>query len=176
MFKLVVAAAALQKGTVQPIPASTMTAPGSHGGFKVRNYGDRAFGEHDFREALAKSMNTTFAKVGTELGAATLAPYASAFGMGEELPWRLGGGTGSFPDPDGMDTAHVAQASFGQGEVLVTPLEMALITAGIANGGRIMAPYLVAEVRDYRQTVLERTEPRCGGLPSPTQRRPRCET
>src|SRR5680860_943972 len=64
-----------------------------------------------------------------------------------------------------MDTAHVAQAGFGQGEVLVTPLEMALITAGIANGGRIMEPYLVAEVRDYRQTVLERAEPQVWRAP-----------
>ena len=165
VFKLVVAAAALQEGTVQPDTRFDDEGSWLVGGFKVRNYGDRAFGEHDFREAMAQSVNTTFAKVGTELGAARLARYASAFGVGEELPWRLGGGTGSFPDPDGMDTAHVAQASFGQGEVLVTPIEMALITAGIANGGRIMAPYLVSEVRDYRQTVLERAEPRVWQAP-----------
>lgn len=165
VFKLVVAAAALEEGAVTPDTRFDDEGSWLAGGFKVSNYDDHTYGGHDFADALAKSVNTTFAKVSVGLGAASLARYASAFGMGEELPWRLGGGTGSFPDPGGMDVAHVAQAGFGQGEVLVTPLEMALITAGIANGGRIMAPYLVAEVRDYRQTVLERTEPQVWRTP-----------
>jgi peptidoglycan glycosyltransferase len=52
----------------------------------------------------------------------------------------------------------VAQASIGQGKVLSTPLEMALVAAGIANGGVVMAPTVVEEWRDYRQTVLVRPE------------------
>jgi len=165
VFKLVVAAAALEEGAVEPGTMFDDDGPWLAGGFRVRNYADHVYGEHDFAQAMTKSVNTTFAKVAVGLGADTLARYSTAFGMSEELPWRLGGGTGRFPDPDAMDTAHVAQAGFGQGEVLVTPLEMALITAGIANGGRIMAPYVVAEVRDYRQAVLERTEPRVWRTP-----------
>lgn len=165
VFKLVVAAAALEEGAVTPETAFEDEGSWLAGGFRVRNYDDRVFGDHDFTGALVDSVNTTFAKVGVGLGAETLAQYAAAFGIGETPPWRLGGAAGGFPDPGAMDTAHVAQASFGQGEVLTTPLQMALVAAGIANGGRIMAPYLVAEVRDYRQTTLERTEPRVWKTP-----------
>lgn len=165
VFKLVVAAAALEEGVVTPETAFNDEGSWLAGGFQVSNYDGKVFGDHDFSEALTYSVNTTFAKVGVDLGAATLARYAAAFGIGEQAPWRLGGASGSFPEPDTMDTAHVAQASFGQGEVLTTPLQMALVAAGIANGGRIMAPYLVAEVRDYRQTTLERAEPRVWKMP-----------
>ena len=64
-----------------------------------------------------------------------------------------------FPDPASMDKAHVAQASFGQGEVLATPLQMALAAAAVANGGQIMKPYIVSQVLDYHQNVLEETKP-----------------
>jgi peptidoglycan glycosyltransferase len=109
---------------------------------------------------MAQSINTTFAKLGVQLGGASVADSARAFGFDRDLPGRLSAVRSRFPDPAKMDTAHVAQASFGQGEVLATPLEMALVASGIANGGKIMAPYLVSEVRDYQQTVLQKTQPR----------------
>lgn len=165
VFKLVVAAAALEEGSATPETAFDDEGSWLVGGFRVTNYDGKVFGEHDLTEALVDSVNTTFAKVGVGLGGDVLARYSAAFGIGEQAPWRLGGAAAGFPDPGGMDTAHVAQASFGQGEVLTTPLQMALVAAGIANGGRIMAPYLVAEVRDYRQTVLERAEPRVWKTP-----------
>ncbi len=159
VFKLVVAAAGLEEGVVTPGTMFEDEGSWLAGGYRVSNNDGKVFGEHDFAEALTRSINTTFAKVGVDLGADTLARYAAGFGIGSALSWRLGGAAGSFPAPAGLDTAHVAQASFGQGEVLVTPLQMALITAGIANGGTVMVPYLVAEVRDYSQIVLEKTGP-----------------
>lgn len=160
VFKVVVAAAALQEGKVAPDTRFDDTGSFVAGGYKVTNFGDETYGEHDFAHAMAASINTTFAKVGVDVGAATLARYAAAFGLGESLPWALGGRTGTFPDAANMDTAHVAQVSFGQGEVLVSPFEMALVACGIANAGQIMAPYVVEEVRDYRQTVIQRAKPR----------------
>lgn len=159
VFKVVVASAALQEGAVTADSSFDDTGEYVAGGYKVTNFGGETYGEHTFGDALTKSINTTFARVGVELGADTLARYASAFGMGAEVPWRLGGQTGSFPNPADMDTAHVAQVSFGQGEVVVSPLEMALVAAGIANEGTIMKPYLVSEVRDYRQTLVESAQP-----------------
>lgn len=159
VFKVVVAAAALEEGIVTPATEFTDQGSWIAGGYRVSNYGGNSYGVHDFTTAMEKSINTTFAKVGVELGAESLARYARAFGFGEDLPWRLGGSTGVLPDPGDMDTAHVAQAAFGQGEVLATPLGMALATAGIANGGRVMRPYLIDEVRDYNQTVIEAAKP-----------------
>jgi penicillin-binding protein A len=95
-----------------------------------------------------------------EMGADTLADYASDFGFNKESPWPLGASKSFFPDPADMDTAHVAQASFGQGEVLSTPLEIALCAAAVANGGEIMEPYIVSQVLDYHKNMLQETKPR----------------
>ncbi|NLE74416.1 MAG: cell division protein FtsI [Actinobacteria bacterium] len=160
VFKMVVAAAALQEGKVTVDSQFDDTGSYVAGGYEVANFGDQSYGVHDFAEATISSINTTYAKVGVDVGATTLARYAGAFGLGESLPWALGGKTGVFPDPGTMDTAHVAQVSFGQGQLLVSPFEMALVASGIANGGRIMAPYLVEEIRDYRGSVIEKTRPR----------------
>ena len=67
-----------------------------------------------------------------------------------------------------MDKAHVAQASFGQGEVLATPLQMALAACAVANGGKIMKPYLVDQVLSYNGAVRREDLARaCGCSPSP---------
>jgi penicillin-binding protein A len=160
IFKAIVAAAALQEGTVTPETTFTDVGNWLAGGYRVNNYGGTAYGEHTFTQAFAESINTTFAKVGVKLGADTLARYAGAFGFNARPPWALGGAKSFFPLPGAMDTAHVAQASIGQGKVLSTPLEMALVAAGIANGGVLMQPTLVEEWRDYRQTVVERPQPK----------------
>ena len=159
-FKPVVAAKGLATGAVAPDTSFDDSGAYRAGGYVVRNYGDKAYGHHTFAEAMAQSINTTFAKLGVQLGGASVAESARAFGFDRDLPGRLSAARSRFPDPAKMDTAHVAQASFGQGEVLATPLEMALVASGIANGGKIMAPFLVSEVRDYQQTVLQKTQPR----------------
>ncbi len=158
IFKTIVAAAALQEGTATPETTFTDAGNWLAGGYRVNNYGGEAYGEHTFTQAFADSINTTFAKVGVELGADTLSNYAAAFGFNARPSWALGGAKSFFPPQGGMDTAHVAQASIGQGKVLATPLEMALVAAGIANGGVVMRPTLVEEWRDYRQTVVERPQ------------------
>jgi len=159
-FKAIVAAGALQEGTVTPETTFIDVGYWVAGGYRVNNYGGKVYGEHTFTQAFAESINTTFAKVGVELGADRLSHYAEAFGFNVRPPWVLGGAKSFFPPPGAMDTAHVAQASIGQGKVLATPLEMALVAAGIANGGVVMQPTVVEEWRDYRQTVLERPQPK----------------
>jgi peptidoglycan glycosyltransferase len=159
VFKTIVAAAALQTGAVTAQTQFDDTGTFTAGGFVVNNYGGSVYGAHDFTVAFAKSINTTFAKVGVQMGADTLAGYAADFGFGKVPPWPLAGAKSFFPDPGSMDKAHVAQASFGQGEVLATPLQMALAAAAVANGGKIMKPYVVSQVLDYHQNVLQETKP-----------------
>ena len=159
VFKIIVAGAALQTGAVTPQTQFNDSGTVTAGGFVVRNYGGNVYGEHDFAEAFSRSINTTFAKVGVEMGAGPLAAYAADFGFGKVPPWPLGGVKSFFPDAGGMDKAHVAQASFGQGEVLSTPLQMALAAAAVANGGKMMKPYLVSQVLDYHQNMLRETKP-----------------
>jgi peptidoglycan glycosyltransferase len=58
-----------------------------------------------------------------------------------------------------MDKAHVAQASFGQGQVLATPMQIALVASAIANGGTIMKPYIVQKILSHSQKLLSETTP-----------------
>ncbi len=159
VFKMVVAGAALQEKAVTASTIFDDSGTVTAGGYIVRNYGNEVYGSHTFAQAFAKSINTTFAKVGVKLGADVLARYADNFGFGQAPPWDLGGGKSVFPDPTAMDKAHVAQAAFGQGEVLASPLEMAMVASAIANGGTIMKPYIVNQVLDYHQNVLSQTRP-----------------
>jgi penicillin-binding protein A len=159
VFKMVVAAAALQTGKVTVDTTFDDTGTYKAGGYVVSNYDDKVYGTHTFAKAFASSINTTFAKVGVDLGAEMLSGYAKAFGFGQAPPWPLGGADSRFPDPGDMDVAHVAQASFGQGEVLASPLEMALIAAAIANDGTMMKPYIVQQVKTAKGTVLRSADP-----------------
>lgn len=159
-FKTIVAAAGLQTGAVTTASTFNDTGTFTAGGYVVSNYDDKVYGEHDFTRAFASSINTTFARLGVEVGAEVLAAYAGAFGFGHELPWDLGGAVSRFPDAGDMDVAHVAQASFGQGEVLASPMQMALVAAAAANGGKIMEPYVVDEVRDPNGRTLRKAVPK----------------
>lgn len=159
VFKIIVASAGLQTGTVTPDTQFNDTGSVKLGGYEINNYGGKAYGDHTFSQAFASSINTTFAKLGVQLGADTLALYADAFGFGKSFPWRLGGVKSIFPDPAGMDTAQLAQASIGQGGVLSTPLTMGLAAAAVANEGQIMKPYIVDQVVSYSGAIVETTSP-----------------
>jgi len=159
VFKIITAAAALETGVVRPDSAFEDTGSERFGGYEVHNYGDKVYGEHDFTRAFASSINTTFAKVGVQTGADTLVRYAEAFGFGKDVPWRLGGAVSRFPSASVLETAGLAQVSFGQAGVLSSPLLMALAAAAVANGGRIMEPYLVQEVRDYYGNLVMQAKP-----------------
>lgn len=159
VFKMLVAAAALETGKVTVDSTFEDTGTYTAGGYVVSNFDNKAYGTHTFAKAFASSINTTFAKIGVDLGANALAGYASAFGFGKVPPWPLGGADSRFPDPSKMDVAHVAQAAFGQGEVLASPLEMALIAGAIANNGKMMRPYIVQKVTSAGGTVLRTAEP-----------------
>ncbi len=159
VFKTIVAAAAIETGTVSVGTQFEDTGRVTAGGFVVNNYGGNVYGVHDFKEAFASSVNTTFAKVAVSLGAETLAAYARDFGFDRDLPWPLGGATSLFPDSGALDKAHLAQASYGQGKVLASPLLMALATSAVGNSGSIMKPYLVAQVLNYHGRVLSETRP-----------------
>ena len=102
----------------------------------------------NFYEATEVSCNIYFAHVGLDTGPTNFQAWATRLGFGAPIPFELptapsqitggGGPFGGFPD-----RVELANAAYGQGEVLVTPLQMALVAEAIANGGTMMAPKLV---------------------------------
>jgi peptidoglycan glycosyltransferase len=156
IFKIVTATAALSSGAIRPSTTySQQPAAEKTGllvsGFRVRD-GHHAVTDGtalDFDKAVEVSCNIYFALTGLRTGGEALADGAARLGFGAPLPFDLPtrrsqvtGGGGSFGGGF-SDDVELANAAYGQGETLVTPLQMALVAAAVANHGVIMKPYLV---------------------------------
>jgi peptidoglycan glycosyltransferase len=168
-FKVVTAASGLDNGKVTPDTEFVDTGTYVVFGGKVTNYGGEVYGPHDFTTALTYSINTTFGKVGNLLGRKRLISSMEGFGFYKTPPLALPQGevlpSGRYDEkgilaPDAfMDPLAVAWAACGQEQVLATPLQMALVAAAVANGGRIMEPYYVQEVVAASGSVMQKAQP-----------------
>ena len=109
------------------------------------------------------SCNTSFAQLGMDLGAQKLSGAANDFGFNKVPPIDLPYGAASnFPPASSFarDQPGLAKSAIGQQDVAATPLQMALVAAGIGNNGVIMTPHVLAEVRDSEGEVLQRFDPK----------------
>ena len=161
-FKIVTAAAALESGRYSPdtevdndarldLPLTDDTLPNFDGA--PCNSSGRA----TLTDALKRSCNVAFGKVGLELGAKALREQTRKFGFDEavDVPMR------SVPSrfPDDPDEPQTALSAIGQFDVRATPLQMAMVVAAVANRGVLMKPYLVQEVRAPDLSVIDTTRP-----------------
>ncbi|MFH1475544.1 MAG: penicillin-binding transpeptidase domain-containing protein [Chloroflexota bacterium] len=160
-FKIVTAMAGLGSGSVSRKTTFAQQPKSEADGLLVSGYRVRD-GHHPFTGATALdligatevSCNIWYALAGLRTGGANLDAFARRLGFGSGLPFDLptapsqltnGGG----PLPGGfLDDVELANAAYGQGEVLTTPLQMALVAAAVANGGELMAPRLVTALID----------------------------
>jgi penicillin-binding protein A len=164
-FKIVTAAAALESGKYADSDAlvpggPTYQLPLTSGESGLVDNEGRACGTDriPFHQAMEQSCNTSFAALADDVGADAMHEQAEAFGWNSEylddLPLQA-----ESAYPAGMDAAQTALSGFGQGSVTSTPLQMAMVVAGIANGGNVMRPYIVDEVRSPELDVLDKTDP-----------------
>jgi penicillin-binding protein A len=117
--------------------------------------------DYDFAHAFAWSINANFAEVGLKIGPERLVQAARRFGFEEPIPFDLPVTRSRILQPgQSMSEVLLATTAFGQGQLSVTPLQMALVAAAVANDGVIMEPYLVAEVRTPEGAVEERRQPK----------------
>jgi len=160
-FKIVTAIAGLGSGSVSRETRFAEQPASEEDGLLVSGYRVRD-GHHPFTgttaldlvEATEVSCNIWYALAGLRTGGANLDTFARRLGFGSALPFDLltassqltnGGG----PLPGGfLDDVELANAAYGQGEVLTTPLQMALVAAAVANGGELMEPRLVTALVD----------------------------
>lgn len=149
VFKILVAAAAIESGkytaeSTLPNPVKYQL-PGTN--TFIQNSGEGKCGGKatvSIADALRFSCNIPFAQLGVELGQEAIRDQAEKFGFGKtvEIPLRS---TASVY-PENMDDAQTAMSSFGQFDVRVTPLQIAMMSAAIANNGKIMKPNLIENV------------------------------
>jgi len=162
-FKVVVSAAALESGrftpdSVLPGPA-VYTLPGTS--TTMKNAFDGACGPNGqvtLREALAISCNTAFAWLGVELGDDALREQSEKFGFGTSFEMPMTAAAAQYPaDPD---EAQTALSSIGQFDVRSSSMSMAMVAAGVANGGVTMYPELVQSINAPDLRTLETLQPR----------------
>jgi cell division protein FtsI (penicillin-binding protein 3) len=157
-FKLVAAAAALEEKLATPDELIF----GEDGQFVVEN---TVVHDHDkngwmtFAQIIQKSSNVGMIKVAQRLGPDKLARYINAFGFGQKTDVDLGGEQrGLTKEPQAWGRRTLASIAMGQ-EIGVTPLQLMMAVSAIANGGALMRPFVVSEVRTPAGKTVARFEP-----------------
>lgn len=162
-FKVVTSAAALERrsdlvGKAYP-PLRQLDLPQTDA--NLPNFGGSSCGG-TLPDLLRVSCNTGFAQLGLDMGAEALAGEAADFGFNARPPLDLPAvARSTFPDVASFrqDQPALAKSAIGQQDVAATPLEMALVAAGVANGGVVMKPHVLAEVRDNEGQVVRSYRP-----------------
>jgi len=154
-FKVVTAAAALDSGRFTPSSQVNGNSPVNISGVPLSNDNNQSFGPVDLTTALTYSVNTVWAQVAVQLGIPTMTKYMQRFGFYARPPL-------DYP-PDGLNVSQpfsaagkaygpgnpnqdIGRIGIGQGGLLVTPLQMAMVVSAVANGGKLMGPHLTAKV------------------------------
>ncbi|WP_296606379.1 penicillin-binding protein 2 [Nocardioides sp.] len=165
-FKILTAAAAIDKGLYKaddPVPGGvTFQLPQTSGVTGEIDNEGRSCGANGaripFTQAMGQSCNTTFAQLAIEVGAEDMAKTAEGFGFNSHYFDDLTPQAESV-FPTDANEPQIGQSGIGQFEVAATPLQMAMVAAGIANGGTVMRPYLVDEEQSADLDVIQKTEP-----------------
>jgi penicillin-binding protein A len=157
-FKLVTATAGLASGQVTPTepvyPVETGFVPPTATN-PIRNFGGNSCGGN-LNDILRQSCNAAFARMAVDVGPEGMVSAAQRYGFNEDVPIDLTGPErSSFPTDFERDIPKLAMTGIGQNEVQATPLQMAMVAAGIANNGNIAIPHVLAEVRDTDGNVVD---------------------
>ncbi|WP_088288137.1 penicillin-binding protein 2 [Kineosporia sp. A_224] len=163
VFKVVTAAAALSSGNYTPdtlvdgpasldLPQTSASLPNDFAGACGPN------NKVSLLDALRISCNTAFGSIGLDIGDDAIRAQAEKFGFGKALDVPLTVTPSIFPpDPNPPQTA---QSAIGQFDVRVSPLQIAMVSAGVANGGVVMRPQLVKDVLSANGVdVIQRPQP-----------------
>ena len=157
-FKSITAGAALQEGVVTPNQMFADPGYVMVSGKKIQNWNGESFGTVTFTDVIKNSLNTGFALVGLDLGAAKLTEYAQRFGFGEltdiELP---GEEPGILFEPDYMVDSDIATMAIGQ-SIAVTPIQLVTAMSAIANDGVLLKPHIVKSIINANGTVYSETK------------------
>lgn len=159
-FKTVTASVALEDGVATPDTnfAVRTQIPLPQSSNTLKNFSNESCGG-TLVDSFRQSCNTTFGQLGLQLGD-QFVPGMAKFGIGQSPPIDVSpGAIPSVGPPAGSFASNQPQfalAGIGQGAVAVTPLQMALVADGIANGGVIMQPHVASEIRDANDKVIRR--------------------
>lgn len=155
IFKLITATAAIENRETD----EDFSCEGSINidGYVLKDYGGIAHGEVDLAEALAKSCNVAFSQIGLEVGDDKLRNTAEKYMLNNSIPFELRTAKSIFPEKI-RSKPELGASAIGQGKILVTPLNMAMVASAIGNQGDMVKPILVREIIDYNNSVLKKSK------------------
>lgn len=166
-FKVFVGLAALESGVISPTTEFNCPPAYNIGNLTFRNWKKSGAGMLNFAEALEQSCNTWFYQVGIAMGSRPLVEWTGRLGLGERTGIPLKGETaGRIPDNEYMQKVYkrnlmegdLANMAIGQGDILISPLQMATAMGAIGNGGTLYQTRLVKQVQsgdDHIETAYE---------------------
>jgi peptidoglycan glycosyltransferase len=168
-FKVVTAIAALDTGRYTPQSTVDGSSPKTISGVPLMNDFNQSFGPVDLTTALTKSINTVWAQVAVDVGRSTMADYMSRLGFGKPPPIDLpigerrpsgeylqhASGAPTLLDPR-SSLVDIGRMGIGQDKLNVTPLQMVMVAAAVANHGTLMTPHLTDRVVDQDGRVVEK--------------------
>ncbi len=132
-------------------------------GNTIHCYGHSAHGGLSFEESFARSCNSSFANIGMTLDRRRFGETLADFYFNAKLPGAFETNMGRITMSNAISEYDMLQASIGQGETLITPLQLCLTTCAIANGGELMQPYVVSRVENYEGVCIRAYEPQSAG-------------
>ena len=136
--------------------AGEITAEGT----TIHCFDNTVHGLEDLRSSMANSCNSSFANIGLTLNKTAYRNTAQELLFNKKLPAVLDTSKSSFKITEKSSSADMMMTAMGQGETLVSPYHMALITSAIANGGTLMDPYLVDKVTNYTGAEIRKNVPK----------------
>jgi penicillin-binding protein 2 len=163
VFKMVLVAAGLQEGTLTPADRVHCQGEFPFGGRVFRDWKKEGHGTVDLMAAVAHSCDVFFYNAGLKIGAPAIAKYANAFGFGTGTGVELGTEKfGLIPGPKVVrkgkppvwHAGETVNMSIGQGQLLVTPMQIARFTSAIANGGVLWKPRVVQRIERPERGVV----------------------
>jgi peptidoglycan glycosyltransferase len=167
-FKVVTAAAAIDSGQYTPNSVLDGNSPKTISGVPLQNDNNQSFGNIDLTTALTFSVNTVWAQVAEHVGRPTMTDYMKRFGFYAKPPLDYPSGqirasvpvdSHGHPYPPGSPNEDIGRIGIGQGGLLVTPLQMAMVAAAVANHGTLMKPYFVDKVVDSDGRTVKTIDP-----------------
>ncbi|HNQ35298.1 MAG TPA: penicillin-binding protein 2 [bacterium] len=162
VFKIITAIAALEEGAITPDDQIECTGVITLGEREFHCWKEEGHGAISFKSALAQSCNIFFGEAGMKTGESALLDYALRAGLGVPTGIDLPGEkSGSIPEPG--ESGGALNLSIGQGALLLTPVQMASLIATVANGGNIMRPEVIRELRTPDGTLVEKYGPALRG-------------
>ena len=161
-FKVITAAAALENNVVSPLKVFANEGKCWQWNPRSEKICDtHIYGDMDMSEAMVQSSNIVFAKIASEVGAVRMHKMARAFGIGERAFDNYAGEeSGRLLTPAELtrDDRTLKTMGFGHA-VSVTPIQMVMAYAAVANGGKLMRPQIVKEWRNSSGDVVKKVEP-----------------